>query len=234
MPKYFCRRCLLLPVLVLLSPQNDDGGAASATSPGTIGVAFVADEVSPCAPASTPYNNTVGAWRTANKHKRQLHYLAVVFSSNYTAGLDPCETVPVTLRVGAADFPSGAPWWDLAHPGKLDIRARRLNTSNSVHDIIFSDLKAAGGAAAGLLVDDDVAPTTVDKMTTAKGIAMAARSLDRYVPLNEAAFVAAPWGTDGYETVRYDVGAKELVLTTTMKPPSLLQITIAAGKARHK
>ena len=87
------------------------------------------------------YNTTLGVIRAAQPRAKSLHYLICAFSGNFTDH----STEAVQISIGAADFPGGAPFWDLADLGAVTATERVFNSTTSVHDVLRADLQALGG-----------------------------------------------------------------------------------------
>lgn len=165
------------------------------------------------------FNRTFGAFRMAQPKARTLHYLLTAFSGNFTDH----SSVGVRILIGADDFPSAKPFWDLHNRSAVSIVQRVFNRTTCAHDTIQADMDAAGGFSAGLLTEDLPAVGMIRSMCTAKGLALAAKSTDKYLAMSDVSLQPRPF-TGGVEVDTHGM----VIILPKMEQPSLMLLSFAA------
>ena len=181
---------------------------------GTVAAELVVDTPSPVNPA---YNTTFGAIRAAQPRTRTLHYLLCAFSGNFTDH----STETVRIDIGAADFPDGKPFWNLADLDAVAATERVFNSTTSAHDVLRADLEALGGYPA-YLSDAEPSIDMVRKMATPKGLRLAAADGAKYLGLSDRSLSPSRF-SGGLEVVD-----GKLWVSVRLQRPAVLLLSLAA------
>eukprot|EP00041_Stephanoeca_diplocostata_P040515 m.1639760 g.1639760 ORF g.1639760 m.1639760 type:complete len:668 (+) comp37803_c0_seq1:467-2470(+) len=169
-------------------------------------------------PSSTlSYSNSFGVFRVAREDTRQLHFLLVSTSPEYTDK----SHFDFVLDVSAADFPSRTPFWPLVNTssGGPVVMKRYLNRSNSVTNVIKKDL-----VEMGLAYDNDTdAVDEISKMTSHQGVVWLGANVSKYMAIGQNALQSRPFeGSISY-------AADAISLRDTMQVSSMALLTLGPG-----